>query len=690
MLGLLPDTENVAAIKPGAGTSAGSPAVRPAPGAATARRGAREARRAGGRGAAPSVPAGAAAGCRAAPTCRREASLPPGSRHEARTVSTGATVAVPDSCCGAVIDAASRHDGAGRRGTRLARSGRAGFRRRDGRQPPHACRAFCSPPLPGARADGRAFIADAVARGAAAVLAPTGTAWPRRRAAAPAASSTPSRAGGWRRSPPRWRARSPPSWSAVTGTNGKTSTVEFLRQIWALAGHQAASLGTLGLTAPGFAPGPGLTTPDPVALAGIAGAPGPRRRAARRHRGIVARAGPVPAGRACSWRPAAFTNLTRDHLDYHGTTGSLSRRPSCACSQPLLPEGAPALASTPTRCRELAALRAIAARRHLDLRTVGEGGAAIRLLRAAPLPGRAGTGDRGRRRCAASVCCRCPDGSRPTTRCWPPPWPRRPGLPRRAGPSAAGSPGVRGRMELAARLPNGAAVYVDYAHTPDALERLLTALRPHTPGRLHVVFGAGGDRDPGKRPLMGAAAARLADVAIVTDDNPRSEDPAAIRAAVLAGCPAGRDDRRRARPRSPRRWPISDPAMCWRWPARGTSRARRSAAVTLPFDDVQTVRRLLGKPRPRPSTRRGGDVTLWNSAGSGRGDGRGDAHRFAASGVSIDTRTLRPGDLFVALGGEARDGHAFVADALLRGAGGSAGGLGARGRRGGCAFAGGG
>ena len=101
--------------------------------------------------------------------------------------------------------------------------------------------------------------------------------------------------------------------------------------------------------------------------------------------------------------------------------------------------------------------------------------------------------------------------------------------------------GVRGRLELAARLPNGAAVYVDYAHTPDALERLLTALRPHTAGRLHVVFGAGGDRDRGKRPLMGAAAARLADVAIVTDDNPRSEDPAAIRAAVLAACPGGRE-----------------------------------------------------------------------------------------------------------------------------------------------------
>ena len=161
--------------------------------------------------------------------------------------------------------------------------------------------------------------------------------------------------------------------------------------------------------------------------------------------------------------------------------------------------------------------------------------------------------------------------------------------------ASPGLRGVRGRLELAARLPNGAAVYVDYAHTPDALERLLTALRPHTAGRLHVVFGAGGDRDRGKRPLMGAAAARLADVAIVTDDNPRSEDPAAIRAAVLAACPGGREigDRERA---------IAEalnglgPGDVLAVAGKGHEQGQTIGDAVIPFDDVSVVRRLVGTP----------------------------------------------------------------------------------------------
>jgi UDP-N-acetylmuramoyl-L-alanyl-D-glutamate--2,6-diaminopimelate ligase len=153
--------------------------------------------------------------------------------------------------------------------------------------------------------------------------------------------------------------------------------------------------------------------------------------------------------------------------------------------------------------------------------------------------------------------------------------------------------GVRGRLELAARLPNGAAVYVDYAHTPDALERLLTALRPHTAGRLHVVFGAGGDRDRGKRPLMGAAAARLADVAIVTDDNPRSEDPATIRAAVLAACPGGRDggDRESAIAAALNGLQAGDVLAV---AGKGHEQGQTIGGTVVPFDDVSVVRRLAG------------------------------------------------------------------------------------------------
>jgi UDP-N-acetylmuramoyl-L-alanyl-D-glutamate--2,6-diaminopimelate ligase len=153
--------------------------------------------------------------------------------------------------------------------------------------------------------------------------------------------------------------------------------------------------------------------------------------------------------------------------------------------------------------------------------------------------------------------------------------------------------GVRGRLELAARLPNGAVIYVDYAHTPDALERLLTALRPHASARLHVVFGAGGDRDRGKRPLMGAAAARFADVAIVTDDNPRSEDPAAIRAAVLAACPGGREvgDRERAIAEAMNGLGPGDVLAV---AGKGHEQGQTIAGTVIPFDDVSVVQRLVG------------------------------------------------------------------------------------------------
>ncbi len=443
--------------------------------------------------------------------------------------------------------------------------------------------------LPGSRTDGRTFIAEAVSRGAVAILAPQGTPWPpgvpprplledpepRRRLALLAAGLAGPQ---------------PRTLVAVTGTNGKTSTVEFLRQIWAAGDRPAASLGTLGLMAPGFEPGPGLTTPDPVTLtetlAGLA-------REGVQHAAMEASSHGLDQFRLDGVRLTAggFTNLTRDHLDYHGSEAAY-RAAKLRLFDELLPAGAPVVASSDMDPVTLGGLAEIAARRRLSLRTVGEAGTALRLLAAEPRPD--------------GQVLRVQIGSarRELTLPLPGRFQADNALMAAALAMATGElgalerlvslQGVRGRLELAARLPNGAAVYVDYAHTPDALERLLTALRPHTAGRLHIVFGAGGDRDRGKRPLMGAAASRLADVAIVTDDNPRSEDPAVIRAAVLAGCPGGFEigDRERAIAEAMNRL---DPGDVLAVAGKGHEQGQSIGGVVIPFDDVSVVRRLAGR-----------------------------------------------------------------------------------------------
>ena len=442
--------------------------------------------------------------------------------------------------------------------------------------------------LPGNRVDGRDYIAEAVSRGAAAVLAPPGTPWPpgvpprplledpepRRRLAQLAAELA---------------GKQPRFVVAVTGTNGKSSTVEFLRQIWEAGGKPAASLGTLGLIAPGFEPGPGLTTPDPVSLAETLAA---LARAGIQHAAMEASSHGLHQFRLDGVRLAAgaFSNLTRDHLDYHGSLDAY-RAAKLRLFADLLPRGAPVVANSEMDPVTLSALVDIAARQNLSLLTVGENGSALRLVSVQPRPDgqmlRVNVGGTQREirlplpgrfqvdnaLMAAELAMALGD--------------------RDALDRLENLHGVRGRLELAARLPNGAAVYVDYAHTPDALERLLTALRPHTAGRLHVVFGAGGDRDRGKRPLMGSAAARFADVAIVTDDNPRSEDPATIRAAVLAGCPGGRDggDRESAIAMALNGLGQGDVLVV---AGKGHEQGQTIGNTVIPFDDVTVVRRLAG------------------------------------------------------------------------------------------------
>jgi UDP-N-acetylmuramoyl-L-alanyl-D-glutamate--2,6-diaminopimelate ligase len=446
--------------------------------------------------------------------------------------------------------------------------------------------------LPGSLADGRSFIADAVERGAVAILAPPGTAWP---------PGVPPRPVITDPEPRQCLARiaammagpQPETVVAITGTNGKTSSVEFCRQLWASAGTKAASLGTLGLIAPGFEPGPGLTTPDPVnlaeTLAGLA-----------RH-GITKAAMEASSHGLDQFRldgvrlgAAAFTNLTRDHLDYHGTLEAY-RKAKLRLFEVLLPPGAPAIAHSEMDALTLKTLREIAARRRLDIRTVGEQGTHFRLIEAWPRPDGqdlvvlAG----GRQR---QVALNLPGGFQADN-----------ALLAAALTEALGLAdvldrlpllcGVRGRMERAARLPNGAVAYVDYAHTPDALERLLIALRPHTAGRLHVVFGAGGDRDRGKRPLKGQAAARLADVAIVTDDNPRSEDPASIRAAILAASPDALEIGNRATAIEVALNALGSGDVLV-VAGKGHEQGQIVGGTVLPFDDVSVIRRLVGCEEP--------------------------------------------------------------------------------------------
>jgi len=442
--------------------------------------------------------------------------------------------------------------------------------------------------LPGTQSDGRRFIAAAVQKGAAAILAPNGTEWP---------AGVPPRPLILHAEPRRALALmaaahagpQPAHIIAVTGTNGKTSTVDFIRQLFAQAGMKAASLGTLGLIAPGHAGGGGLTTPDPVALAEMLAQ---LAREGVRHAALEASSHGLDQFRLDGVRlqAAGFSNLTRDHLDYHGGI-SAYRAAKLRLFAQLLPTGGIAAVNADMDSETLAELRNIAARRKLDLRLVGAAGRFMRLHATTPLPhGQLIDVEAGGTRRQIEV--------------------KLPGrfqadnvLLAAALADATGLPyvwervphlvGVRGRMELAATLPNGAAAYVDYAHTPDALERLLQALRPHTTGRLVCVFGAGGDRDTGKRPLMGAVVARLADHAIITDDNPRGENPATIRAAIRAACPDAMEigDRAAAIAAGLAELRPGDVLVV---AGKGHEQGQTVGNQVLPFDDASTIRILAG------------------------------------------------------------------------------------------------
>lgn len=405
--------------------------------------------------------------------------------------------------------------------------------------------------LPGTQQDGRHFIKEALDRGAAAVLAPEGTRLPS--GAKPEAPPRPvallTDANPRRRLAllaARFFEAQPDNIATVTGTNGKTSVVNFTRQIWAADGYRAASLGTLGLEPKVAAEPGGLTTPDPVALHHCLA---DLKRAGYEHLALEASSIGLDQYRLDGLRvsAAAFTNLSRDHLDYHGDMETY-RAAKLRLFQELLVEGGAGTAVLNADAPESGLYGQVAEARRCHVLTYGRAGKDIRLVSVTP----EGEGlvleleafGKARKiklplaglfqahNALAALGLAVATGVEGGT----------------ALDALETLTPVHGRLEKVGTTPSGGLVYVDYAHTPDALESALTALRPHCDGRLIAVFGAGGDRDPGKRPMMGEAAARLADLAIVTDDNPRSEDPAAIRREILAAAPDAReaDDRGKA------------------------------------------------------------------------------------------------------------------------------------------------
>ncbi|MDF0544487.1 UDP-N-acetylmuramoyl-L-alanyl-D-glutamate--2,6-diaminopimelate ligase [Sphingobium sp. H39-3-25] len=380
----------------------------------------------------------------------------------------------------------------------------------------------------GLRVNGEDFIADAIAAGAIAVVArPEANV----QGVPHIADAVPRRL--FARLAARFFAPFPETTVAVTGTNGKTSTVELTRQLWRMLGYHAASIGTLGVTTSVDQVSTGLTTPDIVTfLSNMSGL----RREGVTHAAFEASSHGLSQYRTegLPVRAGAFTNLTRDHLDYHGDMESYFAAKMRLFDEVVGDDGAAVVWADDAWSQKVIDR---VSERGLRLLSVGVGGEALRLVSRTPT-------QLGQNLVIAA------DGKEYKVN-----------LPLIGAYQAANalvSAGlviatgedtakvlellgrvqpVRGRLERAVISKAGAPVYVDYAHTPDGLRAAIEALRPHTRGKLIALFGAGGDRDAGKRPEMGRIAAQLADHVIVTDDNPRSEEPSTIRAAIMAGAP---------------------------------------------------------------------------------------------------------------------------------------------------------
>ena len=432
----------------------------------------------------------------------------------------------------------------------------------------------------GAAFNGEDFIDDAIAAGAVAVVArPEAVV----RGAVHIADANPRQA--FAHLAAKFFQPFPGHVAAVTGTNGKTSTAELTRQLWRMAGHNAASIGTLGIITASDEAKTGLTTPDIVTF--LANMSGLAREGvshaifeASSHGLSQYRSEGVPVS------VAAFTNLSRDHLDYHGTMEAYFEAKMRLFDEVVDESGCAVIWADDVWSDQVIAR---ARKRELRLITVGEKGRGIQLLSREPTQ----LGQTLELRIQGDV--------------------HKLKLPLIGAYQAANAlvaagvvmasggdvesllshlarlQPVRGRLERAVITKSGAPVYVDYAHTPDGLRAAIAALRPHTKGKLITVFGAGGDRDTGKRPEMGAVAVADSDIVIVTDDNPRSEDPSLIRADVMAGAKGAHEigDRRYAVAFAIEHAEPDDIVLI---AGKGHEQGQIIMGRVLPFDDVEVAR----------------------------------------------------------------------------------------------------
>ena len=443
--------------------------------------------------------------------------------------------------------------------------------------------------LKGEKVDGRDFIESAVAAGASAVLAQTGTSIPKN--VTSITHNEPRLA--LAKIAARFYRSQPKTIAAVTGTSGKTSTVQFARQLWQMLGHKSASLGTLGIIGDGIERYGSLTTPDSITLHQDLAMLAIDKRIS--HLAMEASSHGLEQYRLDGVNVgfAAFTNLSRDHLDYHNTMEAYLNA-KLRLFRDLLPAHGTAIINTDMA--EYDAVFSAAKQRgskiisygskahnntncdvRLEKRNFNAHGQDLELSvmgkKYSTHINLVGAFQAANVLCALSLAIASGENPAKAVACLPKLQP------------------VRGRMEWVGAFKGGA-VYVDYAHKPDALEQVLQALRPHTQNRLICVFGCGGNRDAGKRPIMGSIANKLADIVIVTDDNPRNEDAATIRKAVMEGAVGATEigNRAVAIAHALNNMQTGDVVVI---AGKGHEQGQIIGTQTLPFDDVAVAKNVM-------------------------------------------------------------------------------------------------